>query len=488
VTILIIGNRVTQVQEPTLRVVKVLEKTCSYRVEGYMFSPAWRARVWDGREHLMKFSRSSGYTLPTGLAVSVARTLKKIGEPFTVKDRTVVRNKRQPFELISPDPTRGYQEEAIAEMLSSPFPGRGILKSPVRSGKTRMGGEMIARIGLPTIMTVPSKSLLHQTYDSFSSYFPNMTIGRIGDGFYEPRYITVATMQTLLKMRGREAVKKKGKKKAKPAIPRDARYDELMTMFDVNINDEIHRLKGTGSWHEVAYEIDARYKIGLSATVYLDNDTEQSRGAIWMIATHGPMRVDIPVSRLVSEGFLMRQNVEIHKVRIPDFRGAGWSTTMRQRCIDTNSSRNRLIARLARDKVDQGLRVLVIARHREHISLLHEELEGVGLTVAVVHGNTTQSRREQAADDLSDGSVDVVVGNVFGEGIDLPAVEVVINAEGGKGDIQTVQRQRNLTISKGKKKAILIDFIDLTNETLEEHSLARLAMYRSEPSFKVRVY
>lgn len=485
-TILRIGNRVSHVQEPSSLAVRVLEKACSYRVEGYMFSRAWREKVWDGREHLMKFSRRDGYTVPTGLAVTVARKLRSIGEKYTVKDETIIRSKRQPIEVVSNDPARDYQLEVVRATLKSTFPARGIIKMPVRSGKTRTASEIMGRLGLPALFGVPSLGLLHQSHKALSEYFPSYTIGRIGDGIYEPGYFTVATMQTLLKWRGRKAFTKNGK--SHPAIERDSRYNDLMKAFDVTVFDECHRLKGQSSWHEVAYDFDARFKIGLSATAFLDNEDEQSRGAIWMIATCGPVIVDIPVSRLVEAGYLMRQHVEIYKVHSPDYRGAGWSTTMRKSCIDTNRARNSMIANLAKQHAAKKLRVLVIARHHEHMFHLVEELERRDLTVAVVKGSTTQSRREQVAEDLLDRSVDCVVSNVFGEGIDLPGIEVVINAEGGAGDIATVQRQRNLTISKGKKKAILIDFLDLTNETLEEHSQARIAMYESEPSFKVRVH
>jgi superfamily II DNA or RNA helicase len=482
-TTLIIGNQQTSILNLTTRIVRVLEKVCSYRVAGYMFAPAWRNKVWDGKEHLFKFSKSTGYTVPTGLAIAVVKALKEMGVEYTVKDATVIRSKRTVLDFRAHE-LRDYQKEAIKSILSPPFVGRGIIKMPVRSGKTLTAAAITARFGLPTLFGVPSKGLLHQTYEVFSNFFPGVKVGRIGDGIYQPGYITIATMQTLLKLRGRNADHRKSIK----AIARDSRYDELMQMYDAIILDEVHRIRGGGSWHEVAYDFDARYKIGLSATAFLENEEEQSKGAIWMIATCGPMRVDIPVSRLVESGHLMKQNVDIYTVRAPDMKGAGWSNTMRVACIDTNRSRNQTIARLAKQHVDSGLRVLVIARHRPHIAMLHEELEALGLTVSIVHGGTSQSKRDQAAEDLASKTIDVVVGNVFGEGIDLPAVEVVINAEGGKGDIQTVQRQRNLTISEGKKKAILIDFLDLTNETLEKHSRARLEMYRSESSFKIRLH
>lgn len=453
-----------------------------------MFSPAWRNKVWDGREHLLKFSKKEGYTLPTGLAVLAARKLRAHGIPFRVKDETVVRAK--PLKIDFGFEMRPYQDEAEKAILKPPFVGRGILKMPVRSGKTRTATKIISRLGLPTLFMVPSKGLLHQSFDAISEMLPDISIGRVGDGFYEPGFITVATVQTLLKLRGRAAYTKKlpsGASKKFPAIPRDPRYDELMKMFDVALFDECHRLKGSGSWHEVAYDVDARYKMGLSATAYLDNDEEQSKGAIWMIATCGPMRFDLPVSRLVKEGFLMRQNVEIHTVRLPDWRGRGWSNKVREACIDNNQHRNGLISRLVAKYASKGLRVLVIARHRPHIAAL-AELISVKNTVTVVQGNTSQNKREQAAQDLADRSIDCIVGNVFGEGIDLPSVEVVINAEGGKGDIQTVQRQRNLTMAAGKKTAIFIDFLDQTNEYLQGHSEARIENYESESSFRVRKF
>jgi superfamily II DNA or RNA helicase len=479
-TTLIIGNQLTSILNPTTRIVRALEKVSSYRVAGYMFSPAWRNKVWDGKEHLLRFSKSTGYTLPTGLVLVALKTIKTLGEPYTIKDATVVRHKRLPLDFRGKD-LRDYQLEAKKGILAPPFGGRGILKMPVRSGKTLTSAAIISDIGRPTLFCVPSLGLLHQSYEAFTEFFPDVSVGMIGDSIYRPGFITIATMHTLLKMRGRNADKRKGVS----AIERDSRYNEIIETYDAVVFDEVHRIKGTGSWHEVAYDIDARYKIGLSATAFLENDEEQSKGAIWMIATCGPMRVDIPVSRLVDAGYLMKQNVDIYTVRSPDMRGAGWSNTMRQTCIDTNRGRNQTIARLTKKHVDEGLRVLVIARH---IHLLHEELEALGLTVGVVHGGTSKAGRDRAANDLAEKTIDVVVGNVFGEGIDLPAVEVVINAEGGKGDIQTVQRQRNLTISEGKKKAILIDFMDLTNETLEGHSRARLQMYESEPSFKIRLH
>ena len=249
-----------------------------------------------------------------------------------------------------------------------------------------------------------------------------------------------------------------------------------------------HHIRGGGEWHSVLYDLDSRYKIGLSATAFVDSNVEQGRGAIWMLATCGEVRMDLPVSRLVEEGYLMRQHVQLYPVRRPTtYQQHKWSRTMHARCIVENRWRNQLIAQIAAEHVEKGRKVLVIAKQLAHIAALHEALDDVDLRVGRVVGKTSSAERQWAIESLEEGGLDVLLGNVLSEGIDLPCVNVVINAEGGKDDKVTVQRQRNLTIADGKTEAIFVDFLDETNPHLLKHSKARRKMYESESEFEVEV-
>jgi len=78
-----------------------------------------------------------------------------------------------------------------------------------------------------------------------------------------------------------------------------------------------------------------------------------------------------------------------------------------------------------------------------------------------------------------------LIGTVFKEGVDIPEIEVVINAEGGKDAKMTVQKMRNLTPHHGKTEAIYVDFYDMMNPYFETHSKARLAEYKAEPAFAI---
>src|SRR6185503_11986821 len=98
----------------------------------------------------------------------------------------------------------------------------------------------------------------------------------------------------------------------------DPRYDQLMQAFDLVIFDEAHHASGSGEWYRVFDDLDAKYKIGFSATVFLEKTKEVERGILWLRAVCGPQKVQIEVSELVANGYLMRQNVRMYRVDKPD--------------------------------------------------------------------------------------------------------------------------------------------------------------------------
>lgn len=499
---LILTNRKCIIEGADLETMRELDKATAYSVAGHWFSPAFKAHRWDGRERLLAYSNRDGHHVPAGLFLDVVDVLKRLGVRFRVTRRTHLRHKRT--ELRWGDVVmRGYQKRAVNSVLKCEHPGVGLLKMPIRSGKTKTAGRLIYKVGRPTLFLVPSQMLLRQTAASLRECFPDAEIGMIGDGENEVGFITVATLQSLARLRSGIVPKPRRHPRAPPltalqqkAIAKAAakkrkemkqRYKELCDSFDLVICDEAHHIRGEGEWYKVLYEMDARFKVGLSATAYPENESETERGIIWMRGTCGPIRIDVPTSELVEAGYLMRQNVRMFRVKTPNMDGMKWSNTLRERCVTQNKKRNRLIAKLARKYVDDGCKVLIVANRFDHIASLAELMDEDSLDYRVVTSRDKGDQRESKVEDFVDGMCSVLIGTVLGEGIDIPVVDVVINAEGGKDDKATVQRQRNLTISPGKKRAVLIDFLDETNGYFRKHSRARLKAYRAEPSFNVKV-
>lgn len=489
------------------KLLKKLEACTSYLVAGHRFSPAFRARRWDGREHLLVFKRGR-YRAPIGLLPDMRRKLEELNIEYAVRRKKSRKPERIGHEWNDEIVLRDYQRDAIEGFIAKPEPARGILKMPIRSGKTKTAAGVIHRLGVRAIFLVPSKMLLHQTADSLAEALPATTIGRIGDGEFSEGDVTVATVQTLTRLRGGEAqcqgnverddygkkIGHKGKAacgKAKcdrphkfPALP-DDRYIDLIKRYDLVIFDEAHHLRGD-SWHKVMMDFRARYRLGLSATVYFDDKREQERGVIWLKACCGDIKHEVSTSRLIEEGYLMRQEVELYMCTEPKMKGEKWSGALRAACITNNPVRNEMIAKLAQEKLDSELNVLIVTNRLAQIEKLSALLDKRGIEHVVITGKHSSEEREELIRLFRKGHVSCMLGTVFAEGVDVPEIEVVINAEGGRDAKATVQRMRNMTMSEGKSRSVLIDFWDDTNEYFKRHSRARLKTYESESAFQIR--
>jgi len=468
---LIADNHYVHIKGASRNILRKLERELSYRVVGFQFSPAFQQRRWDGREHLLKFSRKHGYRVPIGLLAELYVNLRQLKAEVKVIDK-----RRRPIAVVeydwNPDvELRPHQNEAVDAITGPVLPGRGILKMPIRSGKTWTVANVIKRLKARTLVIVNSQLLLYQTRDALNHVLMrDGDIGVVGDSGWVESDITVATIHTLVN--AREAGSE--------------RYKKMLSRYDMVVFDECHHLRGD-VWREVMIDFDAFYKVGLSATVYLDNEREMERGVIWLRACCGEQRCDIPASRLIREGWLVRPTIKLYRVLEPDLSEQRWSMALQNEAVYENEARNQLIVQLAQENVAQGLRVLIICNRLNQIGRLKMMLDDTNLVCeAVTSKNKAESRRTMIQE-FVDGHIHVLVGTVFGEGVDIPEVECVINAEGGRDVKATVQRMRNLTPNKGKTEAVFIDFMDMTNKYFAEHSRERLKVYRSEPEFNVKL-
>lgn len=464
-----IHNRLIRIKNASRKTLRAIDQATSYLVEGYFFADAYKQGYWDGRERLLKKSGDEYWTY-SGLLQDVINALGARGDKPTFTDKTR-RGKRRRLRWNSDVVLRPYQKRVVKQLMDGPIPGVGTAVMPIRSGKTKTSAWFVKRIGRRALVIVPSKLLLHQTAEAFRECFPDETIGVVGDSVYSPEFITIATVQTLSKLRE----------------SKDPRWDELRAV-DTLVLDEAHHARGGGEWRKVFVDVDARYRLGLSATLYEDLNTEQARGIIWARAACGPVRARVTTTELVRKGFLMRQNVTMYNVNDPKlYRNASWSQTVVKRCIHENPVRNSMIAEMCERFAAERRRVIVCVGRLNHIAALEEALEARGVDFRILTGKDSTERRDEVIEGLVGREYHVVVGTILREGIDIPTVDVVVNAEGGADLKNSVQRQRNLTVSEGKTEANFIDFMDLTNKRLKAHSRARFRAYDSEPTATVEV-
>jgi len=480
-----LDNRYVRIVGATRSEIRKLERITSYRVAGAYYSPAFRSKRWDGREHLLRFSRRKGYRAPVGLLEDILVELRSQGIKYQIE----AKRKRKPTNKIdfawnSEIELRPYQNEAVeaATGRHALLLGRGILKMPIRSGKTKTAAGIIHKMGLRTLFVVNNQLLLYQSQEALADALLT-DVGIIGDSEWIEHDVTVATAQTLCRARG-GTQEVDGKKKK---IPRDPRYKAMLKRYDLIFFDECHHLTGD-SWHAALMDFDAPYKIGLSATAYLDNASESERGVIWLKACCGNVLIDIETSRLIKEGYLVRPLVKLYPITKPDLTDHRWSTELHNAAIYENKHRNKKIARLVRKYVEKGVKVLVVTNRLNQVAEIIETLDDVSFGVAAsITGRDPMPLRRELIEEYTKGGLMALVGTVFGEGVDIPEIECVINAEGGKDIKATVQKMRNLTPHEGKKRAVFIDFMDFTNSYFAKHSAERLAVYRSESEFRIKL-
>jgi len=447
-----------------------LSRAASYYVRGAHFTPSFKNHRWDGRERLITInSKTRQFRAPIGMIDDIVSQLEQLGEPYRLIQ--VPRPKGNiEYDWNTDRTQRGYQDQAVDSVVNSkPIRCLGIIKMPTRSGKTRVAGRIIHQMRHRAIFLVTSQMLLYQTQAALKELLLR-PIGIIGDQEWQEEDVTVASIQTLT-----------GRRKAKAP-----EYKALLTRYPLAIFDECHHLRGE-EWRAVLMDLESPYRVGLSATVYLDDKNEVERGAIWFKACCGPIRIDISTSDLIEAGYLVRPEIRLIPVYEPDLSHLGWSKTMVARGIGMNQHRNGIILRQARQLVANGRRVLIVTNRLDQVDELSRGLEASGVTYRALVGNTKSTTRKERVADFVEGRVAVLLGTVFGEGVDIPEVDTVINAGGGRDVKATVQRFRNLTPFEGKDVAVFIDFIDHTNSYLAEHSLERLDVYRSEPAFVVKL-
>jgi len=468
---LLVNNKHVRIRDAKASDIRKLEVICSYMIAGAYFSRAFQNKVWDGREHLLKYSTKHGYRAPIGLREDIENYFTEAGKKYRVKFSNKRKKPRHNIEYGWDESVvlRKYQNKAVKSITKGKFKGTGILMLPIRSGKTKTAARVIHDLKVTTLFIVPSTMLLHQTHKALEETLC-IKVGIIGDEQNDIQDVTVITAQSLTVARKRN----------------DAAYKEFCEMFDLVIFDECHHLVAEG-WHDAMMDIDAPYRIGLSATAFLDSDSENEKGVIWLKACCGGIKSTITTSELIDLGHLMKPDIQIYPIYEPDLNDQKWSQSLRNEAIYENEYRNNKIVHIVKREVKDNLKVLIVTNRISQVGILSEMLDEAGIDHLTITGSDRGTVREERVDAFVSGMYPVLVGTVFAEGIDIPEIECVINAEGGLDVKTTVQRMRNLTKMEGKTKAVFVDFADMTNSYFAKHSKERIKMYRSEPAFEVRI-
>jgi superfamily II DNA or RNA helicase len=438
---IIVGDRYSTT--PEMKALPIIRQICRARPEGFYHMPKYRSGMWDGYISLMRGLKE----FPTGLLSLVVNGLEKAGWEVNVIDNTVVLPHRHILvDSLHGIKLRDYQHEAAETMTNY---RRGVAGMATNSGKTEVMAAILWSLYLPqTVVIVHRKELMYQTARRLEKRL-GCKVGIYGDGVKSKKNITVAMIQTLA---------------------RDKKID--FTGNQVVISDECHHLS-SNQMMDIMFKIPGSYRYGFSGTPLKYEVLADMK----LAAATGDILCTTSNAFLVKEGYSAVPKVYVHVVESYDV--DEWELDYQSaydKLIVSGEVRNKLIVKLAKES--KGL-VLILVNRIDHGKTLTDLLPNS----VFVSGNDEAEYRNSVLDRMRTGDPGVFIATpIYDEGIDVPAVDTIILAAGGKSHVKLLQRiGRGLRKKEDKENILTVhDFLDDTNMYLLEHSHERADTYASE--------
>lgn len=449
----IIGNKIQIRNKLSPLMMKVLKKQFSYEVQNVHFIR--KNSNWDGIQRLFnERSQTVGLGFRDRLYEIFHHYAKKMGYEYKIE----VEDTRMTKPIMLDDfpkklhgiELRDYQSYAVEEFIENRI---GILELATGAGKTIIALELIRRLKLRTLFIINRKELMYQTRDRMKEAF-GIDIGVIGDGQMDTdKWVTVSTVQTLVK-----------------------RKDELKQFFkniQFAICDETHIVASKSFRQVFTMLVNTLYRCGLSGTAFRDDGND-------MLIEEGVGQVvfKLDAKQLVDEGRLMRPTIYFEHVHGVDDGVHEYSDDYTENIVE-NEKRNDRIVKIVEDNMDK--KILILTKQVEHGSILTDMI-AKSRDVFHLHGSVPAKERKEQYDVFKKSRIGVLVATVSiaSEGLDIPDLDIIINASANKGDVKSIQiLGRVLRNFEGKEHAIYWDFFDRGKYT-RHHSRARYKAFKSQ--------
>jgi superfamily II DNA or RNA helicase len=496
-TVLITVNNIwTHVESDDPDVHTLLNDEFGYKVPNAERTPAFKMKKWDGYKRL--YTRYHNF--PTGLLNDAIDALDHHRVKIVDKRVRPV-HEFKPWSLHGAE-EREHQTEAIVAALED---GRGIIHHATGAGKTEVMAAVIQMIDLKSLVLVHQKSIAEQTRARIKERLGLKKVGLYSSGKRIDAPITVATFQTLQSALDEDKANK------------TTRVEQWMKQFDVMCIDEAHH-SSARTFQNVINTCPAYYRYGFSATPMR---TEDRPTYLHIVGSTGPVIDRFTAGEGVEKGYLVKANItmvkwhkdkpqewwkpadfdiidynytysgkktelvtktngkQYRKLLPPD----KWEPGLYEVAIVKNKTRNGYVVDAIATLVDDGLTVLVLVERIDQGEYLKRAVEReIAGKVVFLQGGDDMKNREKGKKLLTDGKIQVLIATtIFDEGIDIPAIDGLVFAGGGKAQHRYIQRLgRGMRPKAGKTGLEVVDFYDTHSRIMWRHSEERLTAYKSD--------
>lgn len=328
---------------------------------------------------------------------------------------------------------RTYQADIIEETRHLMRNGckKVLIVAPCGSGKTILTAAMLktsASKGISSLFIVHRKELLDNSIEKFADVGISPRV--IASGYEEKN-------QSIIQIGSIQTLSRRIKRIKKP---------------DFVIWDECHRI-GARTWTDIYKLFPDAFHIGLSASpIRMDGvGLKDYFDAI----VEGPS-----ASQLIAENYLSPyklyapSNIDTSSLhtRMGDFVASEVSSLMDKPSITGDAIDH--YTRLACDK-----RAVVFCSSIEHSKHVVGQFNAAGIAAVHVDGDSDRAYREKAMSDFKSGLIKILCNvDLFGEGVDVPAIEACILLRPTKSlGLYIQQTGRALRTHPGKDYAIILD-------------------------------
>lgn len=470
-----------------------LYEKLSYQAYNYQFSDQYINGFWDGK--IRKFSRKTN-SFSSGLLYRVLIYLKKKKIPYILEDtrkkfywdeETIYENMEDfKFSL------RPYQVDGLIMGLNHPYM---IYWWATSSGKTVQFSALISSLKIngnfrKTLVLVSNKDLAAQHRIEMEDML-GVKIGRIEEGKFEPKLVTVAVINTLWQ----GALKKKNKN-----------FIKYLGDIEHLISDEAHHIIDSKMFKQTIAKCTktvARHGFSGSPFSLTTDDLE-------LESITGPPLSRVSMSDLILGGWVSRPVIYMIKYDSSWLHHASNHAEVYRKKIVEELVRNEIIIDIVNEEyIKNNQIVLILVRIIDHGKILSKMLIDSGIPkdeFVFIHGSTPDYSRMKVKEGMKKGDFRLVIASqIWNEGIDVPSINVLIKADAGGGkEIQDNRGIRSVIQQTGRviRKPInqeegdvdisienlvkIYDFFDETHKDLLRHSINRINTFSMEKEFIIR--
>lgn len=446
----------------------------TFRVPGYQFTPAYKARTWDGKIRLFDLRSNTIYR---GLIPHIENFCKERGYTFQYEnDFTEEFSLKEAQDFITslklPLSPRDYQIDAFVHAIRT---RRALLLSPTASGKSLIIYLLMRyahkNLGVKkTLIIVPTISLVSQMFGDFKDY-----------GFNSDKYIHQV-------FQGQE------KTSNKPIII--STWQSIYTQkrnyfkqFDCIVGDEAHQFKAKSLIHIMTSLTDAKYRFGTTGTL----DGTKTHKLV-LEGLFGPVEKVTTTKKLMDEKYVADFNIKClilkhNEANCAALKKATYDEEIKY--LIQSESRNNFIKNLAISLEGNTLILFNYIKHGKELhNLINKETE-----TFFVSGEVKGEVREEIRHLVETHKKAIIVASygVFSTGVNIKNLHNIIFASPSKSRIRNLQSiGRGLRVSETKTKAVLFDIADdLRYKSKKNYTLGhfeeRIKIYMEE-KFPFRVY